>query len=499
MRRTYDWDLQGDEVGHLVWVGAPFWVGGIARVFTYISINGSIRSRWNAWSLMPEYKLGSICQPNIAPFTVDIALEKFELSMSAIDGELSSAENELAHDQSELLAMMKERDTTRHKRACYRFEATGNTFLIPYHVILQAILGNYTYLWNSLLHEESMQLLFANERISKNRIEVGFSDVIPVSLLQQKGTVERLVWLWYTPELRTWWQSVTASLHQGYGNPIEVKLPKLDSCKLALWVKRQKGYLLAYKIKILGAKVPYSEIVWAHPNLQHTSETTRHYTEKGRGISERGIQDQDNDVTQLGKKGKPVLDEVDVTIKFVNHPKIRKKKREVDADTCSIGLSLDDETDEKVTTNEMAVGGRRRQMMAVESESQSEVKLDIQQEFRLIVEALQRIRGFQILEITYEKANGSDWAKIAGAFRGREFTIIEGVSDGNSSASTVIIRGTMKYRVRSFLAGNTSSWNVSGLESYCEEEKKTYVLLRHRENRPLQRWSELLKEKMMGC
>lgn len=51
MRKRYDWDLQGDEIGHLVWVGAPFWVSEIAHVFTYISIDGSIRSRWNAWSL----------------------------------------------------------------------------------------------------------------------------------------------------------------------------------------------------------------------------------------------------------------------------------------------------------------------------------------------------------------------------------------------------------------------------------------------------------------
>lgn len=448
---------------------------------------------------MPEFQLGSICKQNIAPSTGDTALERFEFPMSTIDGELSSAENELAQDQSALLAMIKERDTTRHKRACYRFEATGNTFLVPYSVILQAVLGSYTYLWNGLLHEESMQLLFANERISKDRIEVDFSDKIPVSLLQQKGAVERLVWLWYTPELRNWWQSVAASLHQGFGNPIEVKIPKLDSCKLVLWVKRHRGYLLAYKMKIWGAKVPYSEIVWSHPNLQQTSEPVRHYAQKGHGISETDSQDQDNDVTQLGKKGKPVLAEADATIEFINHPKIRKKKRVLATDARKIGLTTDVETDEIVTTNETAIGGTLRQMMAVESELQPENEFDVRQEFQSIVEALHQIWGFHIREITYEKENGSDWAKIAGAFRGREFTIIEGVNDGNPSASTVIISGLMKYRVSFFLNGNASSWNVSGLESYCEQEKKTYALLRHRENRPVRRWSNLLEEKMMGC
>lgn len=371
--------------------------------------------------------------------------------------------------------------------------------MVPYHVILHAMLGNYTYLWNSLLHEESMQLLFANEKISKDRIEVDFSDNIPVSVLQQKGAVERLVWLWYTPKLRTWWQAVAASLHQGYGNPIEVEIPRLDSCKFVLWAKRHRGYLLGYKMKIWGAKVPYSEIVWSHPNLQQTSVPVRHYTQKGHGTNEAVSQDQENDVTQFGKKGKPILAEADATIAFINHPKIRKKKRVLATDTRKIGLAIDDETDEIVTTNETAIGGTLRQMMAVESELQPENKFDVCQEFQSIVEALQQIWGFQIREITYEKANGSDWAKISGAFRGREFTIIEGVNNGSPSASMVIISGPMKYRISFLLNGNTSSWNVSGLESYCEQEKKTYALLRHRENRLIRRWSSLLEEKMMGC
>lgn len=311
------WPFKNDETATLFWINSPYTAkNGAKMVRIYLNTDSTMVPFDLPWGCLPLLKIG-YRYLNGRIFDEGVGLSTGSFSLKNIN----KPKIKNAYDSIYKRFYSFNNASPCGFEKCISFYVGNNRFIIPCIELVRAVFANKSFYANRLISSAGLNELTTSEQIGNNHIHIDFSSDFPRELLKDQF-IEEYIWLKYTPEIYSCWESVYSNLV--VTKHIEVQMPSLLGAVIKYKGLSYRNQTLILNIQLRNLRFPFESYSYSHPYRTETSGPATSERVKYLGPNGSDNLPLDSRAITTKKNGTLLIFDDEVSKHFINPPKLIK-------------------------------------------------------------------------------------------------------------------------------------------------------------------------------